>query len=147
MGKVQVVDASAAPSGNPGLDLLVRASPTELSAAREALSQLPIPPSLLEDVRLLASELVANSIKHAGISPDDWIRLRARVAGGSLRVDVIDAGRGGPLPLPGGVRPVPGASSGWGLYLVDVLATRWGYSGGRCWFEIELSDYRSRLGP
>ena len=139
--------AAAAPNGQTGLDLLIRAAPTEVQVVRQALRRLPIPPSLLDQVTLLASEVVSNSIEHAGIEPDDPIRVQVRIAGGSLRVDVIDGGRGGPLPLPGGIRPAPGASSGWGLYLIDMLATRWGYSRGRCWFEMELSDSGSSLGP
>jgi anti-sigma regulatory factor (Ser/Thr protein kinase) len=141
------VDADAAPSGQTELDLVIRAAPTEVSVVRDALSRLPIRPALLDQVTLLTSELVTNSIEHAGIGPDDPIRVQVRIAGGSVRVDVIDGGSGGPLPLPGGIRPMPGASSGWGLYIVDALATRWGYSRGRCWFEMELSDSGSHLGP
>jgi hypothetical protein len=42
----------------------------------------------------------------------------------------------GPAAVSGSIRPAPGAESGWGLYLVDRLASRWGTSAGGYWFEL-----------
>jgi len=36
----------------------------------------------------------------------------------------------------GSIRPAPGAESGWGLYLVDRVASRWGTSAHGYWFEL-----------
>jgi len=114
-----------------------------LTDVRTAFAELPVPDSTLEDARLLVSELVANSMRHARIGPSDRIRVRAKVKNGRLRVDVIDGGPGGGPPVAGGIRPTPGAESGWGLYLVEALATRWGHGAGRYWFELEIGSSTS----
>ena len=117
-----------------------------LTDVRSALAELPAPASALDDARLLVSELVANSMRHARLGPNDTIRVRAEVENGRLRVDVIDGGRGGGPPVAGGIRPRPGAESGWGLYLVETLATRWGHGAGRYWFELEIGSSTNRRG-
>jgi len=125
------------------LDLEMPAVSGVLTDVRTAFAELPVPDSTLEDARLLVSELVANSMRHARIGPSDRIRVRAKVKNGRLRVDVIDGGPGGGPPVAGGIRPSPGAESGWGLYLVETLATRWGHGAGRYWFELEIGSSTS----
>ena len=66
--------------------------------------------------------------------------MTAEVSNGRLRVDVVDGGRGGTPVLGDGIRPRPSAESGWGLYLVETLSSRWGYGAGRYWFELEIDD-------
>lgn len=124
-------------AGVLGLTLEIQPDPRELSAVRRAMGSLAIPASRLDVVRLLVSELVTNSIRHSGV-PDGRIRVRARISGAKLRVDVVDGGRGAVPPVAGGIRPAPGASSGWGLYLVDALTERWGHGNGAYWFELDL---------
>jgi len=122
------------------LDLEVPATPGMLSSVRAALTELPLSARALDDARLLVSELVANSMRHARLGPNDTIRVTAEVGNGRLRVDVVDGGRGGTPVLAGAIRPRPGAESGWGLYLVETLSSRWGYGAGRYWFELEIED-------
>jgi anti-sigma regulatory factor (Ser/Thr protein kinase) len=91
---------------------------------------------LLDDVRLLVSELVANSVRH-GPRSDGWpIRLRLWVSAGVVQAEVRDDGHGfGSVPI-----PTTESDSGRGLFLVDRLADRWGMSdepGTGVWFEIE----------
>jgi anti-sigma regulatory factor (Ser/Thr protein kinase) len=96
---------------------------------------LPLP--LAFDAQLLVSELVSNSVRHAGLGRDDLIRVTADWSGDRLRVQVRDGGRPGRAsPVSGSIRPAPGAESGWGLYLVDRLARRWGTTAGGYWFEL-----------
>jgi anti-sigma regulatory factor (Ser/Thr protein kinase) len=96
---------------------------------------LPLP--LAFDAQLLVSELVSNSVRHAGLGRDDLIRVTADWSGERLRVHVRDRGRPRRASLVvGSIRPAPGAESGWGLYLVDRLASRWGTSAGGYWFEL-----------
>jgi anti-sigma regulatory factor (Ser/Thr protein kinase) len=114
-----------------------------LTDLRSAFAELPVPASALDDARLLVSELVANSMRHARLGPYDTIRVTAEIENGRLRVDVIDGGRGGGPPVAGGIRPSPGAESGWGLYLVETLASRWGHGPGRYWFELEIGSSAS----
>jgi anti-sigma regulatory factor (Ser/Thr protein kinase) len=127
------------------LDLRLPASAGMVSTVRRALGELPLPPSVLEDARLLTSELVTNSVRHAGLRAEDRIRVRAELSGTTLRVDVIDRARDGAAdPVAGAIRPAPGAESGWGLYLVDRLAARWGRAPGRYWFELPSAARGSR---
>jgi anti-sigma regulatory factor (Ser/Thr protein kinase) len=98
--------------------------------------------AMLADANLLVSELLSNSIRHSGLRPDEYVRVTADWSGNTLRVTVRDRSPTSPPgPLTGSIRPSPGAESGWGLYLVDRTATRWGTipgEGGGYWFELEL---------
>jgi len=125
------------------LDLEMHAVSGALTDVRSAFAVLPVPASARDDARLLVSELVANSMRHARLGPNDTIRVTAEVESGRLRVDVIDGGPGGAPPVVGGIRPRLGAESGWGLYLVETLATRWGHGAGRYWFELEIGSSTS----
>lgn len=123
------------------LDVRVRATPGVVSGVRDALGRLEVPARLLGDACLLTSELVTNSIRHAGLRATDCIHVSARWSGRRLRVDVHDGGRlRGPPGESGAIRPHPSEESGWGLYLVERLASRWGRSRGRYWFELELDQ-------
>jgi len=49
--------------------------------------------------------------------------------------------------IAGSIRPDPGAESGWGLFIVNQLATRWGaiHDGGAgYWFELDASRPKVR---
>jgi len=129
------------PSGGRRLALRVPAAPSVLSRVRQAFGNLGLPPPLLDDARLLVNELVSNSIRHAGLGPDDTVRIRADWSGTRLRVDVYDrAGVPVPSRVAGSICPSAGAESGWGLYLIDRLASRWGAAPGRYWFELDLEQ-------
>src|SRR5947209_20310997 len=67
-----------------------------ISETRHALDRLVglLPPAKLEDVRLVVSELVTNSVLHAGLSPDNRISLSVVVSAGSVRGRVCDPGLG-----------------------------------------------------
>ena len=95
----------------------------------------------LEDVRLLVSELVTNSLVHAGLSPDEAITVTVTVQGGLARGEVRDRGPG--FEPPQEPVPKPDLAGGWGLYIVDRVAARWGVArtGSKSvWFEIDLDD-------
>ena len=120
--------------------------PTAASAARHALTALEpdLGPDLLDDVRLLVSELVTNSVRHAGDAGiSGSVTLDVKTTGDTVRVEVTDRG-GGFDPKPR--EPGQSKASGWGLYLVDRLADRWGVIRNhvtRVWFEIDARDARS----
>jgi anti-sigma regulatory factor (Ser/Thr protein kinase) len=109
------------------------------AVARQALDGLDgrLPEDQLGDVRLLVSELVTNAVRHADMGDQDAIRLTVDVTGAAVRVEVSDPGSGfEPEPPP----TDPARSSGWGLFLVETLADRWGVergSGTRVWFELD----------
>ncbi len=108
-------------------------------AARAALGEegLSVPPRLLSDLQLLVSELVTNSVRHADLAPGQRIELRVHVVPRTVRVEVEDPGPGfTPTPR----RPGDRRDEGWGLYLVERIADRWGVVEGPpavVWFEID----------
>jgi anti-sigma regulatory factor (Ser/Thr protein kinase) len=109
------------------------------AAARHAVDQLAdrLPEEQLGDVRLLVSELVTNSLRHAELGDDDHIRLGVEVDDARVRVEVSDPGPGF---QPTGPSDDPDSAEGWGLYLVATLSDRWGVETGdttRVWFELD----------
>ena len=113
--------------------------PGSVGRARDALEQFGdhVDERRLGDLRLLVSEVVTNAVRHAGMTEGETIRLEiADSAGGRVRVEVSDQGTGfTPTPRdPDLERP-----GGWGLYLVEELADRWGVETGNrtlVWFEL-----------
>jgi anti-sigma regulatory factor (Ser/Thr protein kinase) len=102
------------------------------TVARRALEAAvaALPEGRRPDARLLATELVANAVRH-GQPP---ISLTVEVAKTFLRIEVADSGEGRPRR-----RPDPGADGGWGLLLVESASDRWGVADGSTsvWFEID----------
>jgi anti-sigma regulatory factor (Ser/Thr protein kinase) len=114
--------------------------PHVVTTARHALDRLAdlLPPEKLEDVRLVVSELVTNSILHAGLSPNDQIWLTVTVSAGSVRGRVCDPGSG--FEVPSEPSPRSDMRGGWGLPIVDTISDRWGVEGKSqacVWFEID----------
>jgi anti-sigma regulatory factor (Ser/Thr protein kinase) len=113
---------------------------TSVARARDGLDVLrgSVADGTLEDVRLLISEIVTNSVRHAGLGPADRVSVRVTADGKRVRAEVVDTGQGFEAPPRG---PGAGAGSGWGLFLVEHLADRWGVErrDGRTlvWFEID----------
>ena len=108
--------------------------------ARHALDQLAdlLPPEKLENVRLVVSELVANSVRHGGLSRSDQILLSVMVSGRSVCGRVCDPGPG--FEKPSEPRPSTDWSGGWGLPIVERVSDRWGVERNACtcvWFEID----------
>ena len=109
------------------------------AAARHAVDQLAdrLPEEQLGDVRLLVSELVTNSLRHAELGAEDHIRLIVKVEDTSVRVEVTDPGKGFTMVGPA---DDPETNEGWGLYLVATLSDRWGVETApdtRVWFELD----------
>jgi signal transduction histidine kinase len=120
------------------IDVMVPPRLDSLSAARSRLGALPEPeePEGRSDLDLLVTELLTNSVQHAGLGEGELIGLRVSEVPPMLRVEVSDPGRGF---RPRVRQPPPGSPNGRGLLLVHRLASRWGVrgEGGACvWFEI-----------
>jgi anti-sigma regulatory factor (Ser/Thr protein kinase) len=106
--------------------------------ARAALAALEgrVDADILDDIRLLVSELVTNSVRHSG-ADRELVLLTVMTGGDAVRVEVSDGGRGFRASERSTDLDEPG---GWGLHLVDQLADRWGVETGRrtrVWFEID----------
>src|SRR5919112_6138684 len=82
------------------IDVRFAPEPEVVTTARHALDGLAdlLPAEKLEDVRLVVSELVTNSIVHAGLSTKDQISLTVKVSAGSVRGRGCDAGSGFEVP-------------------------------------------------
>ena len=93
----------------------------------------------IEDLRLLTSEVVTNSVRHAGLVPGDTIGLAVDVSKRRVRVEVADDGPSfDPSDLP---ESSPEGTGGWGLLLVEQLSDRWGVirnEPNHVWFEVSL---------
>lgn len=109
-------------------------------AARRALQSWcgdRVDRGLLMDAELLVSELATNALVHG----QGQITLRARLDDDRLLVDVVDDGGG----FARGLRRRDFSQiCGWGLDIVDDLASRWGVHQGRThvWFELERAGPR-----
>lgn len=112
--------------------------PESAAAARRAVDGLSghLPEDQLGDIRLLVSELVTNSLRHADLEPDDSILLRVRTADSVVRVEVADPGPGFEF---NGRPDDPETVEGWGLYLVATLSDRWAVERNIVWFELDRS--------
>jgi anti-sigma regulatory factor (Ser/Thr protein kinase) len=117
-----------------GFSLRLPGSPDACAQARRALGGLrgDIDAPLMETLRLLVTELVTNSVRHART---DAVLLKVVVGRGAVWTEVADHGSG--FDPPGDAGP---DRAGWGLFLLERLASRWGVSqdrdGTRVWFEL-----------
>jgi len=116
------------------------------AAARGWLRALSkdLDPNVLDDIKLLVSELVTNSLRHARIREQDHITVTIIMSGDRVRVRVCDRGIGF-VPHP--VVPTIYTSGGWGLYFVGRLSDRWGVSRDRAtcvWFEVDRASHTAK---
>ena len=106
------------------------------STARGLLSRMrdEVPEAVLDDARLLVSELVANSVEH--VAEDGDIEVRVALEDDVLRIEVLDPGPG--------FEYVPRAEGkhserGWGLHFASRVASAWGrdrVERARVWVEL-----------
>jgi anti-sigma regulatory factor (Ser/Thr protein kinase) len=115
------------------------------AAARAEVGNLGLDRVEAQAVMLLASELVTNCVRHAGVGRRQRIRLRALVTDTLVRIEVIDSGAGMRV-----VMRVGDDHGGWGLRLVDRIADRWGVvrdAGTHVWFEIDRAGGAATADP
>jgi len=153
---------AAGPRDVEALTLTFPASAEAPQLARRSLDRLEksLDGDRLHELRLLVTELVTNSVRHAGLGPADWIGFEVAVTSDRTRIEVTDRGHGfddasartAPESDASTDDPVLAApGSGWGLHLVEQLSDRWGVSrqgGTRVWFEVDAPGPRRdrRLG-
>lgn len=134
------------------LDVRVPTGPWAASEARRSLAPLgnELDRATFEEVRLLVSELVTNSYRHALHRAGEQIEVHIQIGPAAVRVEVWDRGRGfraprftgSPDDRPTDSRPERIGDSGWGLYIVDRVADRWGVVNGdftKVWFEKDFA--------
>jgi anti-sigma regulatory factor (Ser/Thr protein kinase) len=124
-----------------------RGMPQAVGAARRALRRWEghFEPDMFYDLSLCVSELVTNTVHHGDLA-DEEIELVVQRGEELARAEVR-------TPRPDvAIAPSPVAtSSGWGMFIVDRVADRWGVDRGEgtaVWCEIDLaSDGWSRNTP
>jgi anti-sigma regulatory factor (Ser/Thr protein kinase) len=112
--------------------------------ARQQLQlRLPggLPADLVDDLLLLATELVTNSVRHSPAGLEGGIGVAVVLAPDRIRVEVSDPGTGFRH-----VRHQPGTLSegGRGLFLVEAISDAWGMGEGpgtTVWFELAIDRY------
>jgi len=85
---------------------------------------------------LAATEVVNNAVLHAGQRGEGDIRVELAVSEGRVRFAVRDDGSG--FDVPQSPRRGDPNIGGWGLYLVDAIADRWGveHEPTTVWLEV-----------
>lgn len=110
------------------------AGPAAPAQARVALLALTpaVVPRMVEDLRLLITELVTNSVRHG---PGGTVRVTIKVKDrNTVFAEVTDNGRDGVVEI----RESAEDGGGVGLRILDRMSTRWGvYEGStNVWFEL-----------
>ena len=119
-----------------GFRLRIGGGPQAAGKARQAISRLQeeLDGPVLDTVRLLVTELITNSVRHAGAAAVELVLL---VSLDRVRVEIGNPGAGfKPLVR----KRSHDSEGGWGLFLVKRLSDTWGvdHQAGhqRVWFEL-----------
>lgn len=128
--------------------MMQRSFPADASSAaggrRWVVEQLLLVGECADDVAVLVSELITNSVLHAGLAPGEMIVVRASRRRGQVRVEVRDEGGRFDKPSAGPLR----TEGGRGLKLVEALAADWGvHHNGVTLVWFTYSVPRDRGGP
>jgi anti-sigma regulatory factor (Ser/Thr protein kinase) len=94
----------------------------------------------LDDVALIVTEMVTNSVRHAGVGPQADVGVELLVFADRLRLAVVDPGSTRVPRLIGRVADDP---RGIGLLVVDRLSIAWGVARDgagvtRTWCDVAL---------
>jgi anti-sigma regulatory factor (Ser/Thr protein kinase) len=114
------------------------------AAARQALDGFrgQLEADVIERSALVVTEVVTNSVTHAGLTAAQPIGLNLQVLPECLRIEVKDEGTRSFDPVV--TLPYPGQSSGRGFWMVDQLTDRWGVDftrSTRVWCEFDLDPH------
>jgi anti-sigma regulatory factor (Ser/Thr protein kinase) len=123
---------------NETLNLRLAGGPEAPARGRAAVAGLAktLPEDRRDVAALLVSEVITNAVLHGGAGPGSSIELKLSVTPAGFRVKVTDRGEGFEHHVPS---PHP-REGGFGLFLVDRLADRWGQcrtEGSTVWFELD----------
>ena len=109
---------------DPLIALELPAEPHSAKVARDSVAGLDGHlGAVFGDVVLLISELVTNSVRHAGLDASQPLQLSVATNGDTVRIAVRDPGPGFRPPK---APDDPAHPGGWGLVLVEQLSQRWG---------------------
>ena len=122
--------------------LSIRPDPSAPGIARRRLKAIlrDVPSPALDDVLLLATELLTNSLRHADLGSNDRIHLVVGATESAVRIEITDPGRGEVFSPR---HPSLQETGGRGLLLVSEMADRWGVDRSQAttvWFEVSLAE-------
>jgi anti-sigma regulatory factor (Ser/Thr protein kinase) len=120
----------------------LRGRPEATAEARRALVGLALPEATRDQLALLVTELVSNSVLHAGITRQDPIDVELTNGTDNVRLAVHDGGHGFAPPAPDAADPLePG---GRGLVIVAALSESWGVDcdpdGCTVWCQVPVDE-------
>jgi len=119
------------------LHFLTRGGPDAAERVRRVLEAMAgdLEVCVLDEIQLLTTELVTNCVRHGGAGPDKEIQLGYAMPKGMVRVEVTGPGQGFEPEV---AELDPTTPGGFGLLIVDRVATEWGLSRDGCcvWFEV-----------
>ena len=129
--------------------MLVRHEPTSAAAVRRELAVdldlHGVDPGSIDDVALVASELVGNAVRHTAIPAGSDLDVHWDIGTDDVLVSVADPSERMPVQR----RPAPDAPNGRGLTIVAALCSEWGAdltpTGKRVWARVRTRC--SRLDP
>jgi anti-sigma regulatory factor (Ser/Thr protein kinase) len=125
------------PGARHNLSRTLRAQPQAAAEARRAVVALALTESTRATLSLVVSELVTNSVLHAGLTAGETIDLHVDNGGPHVRVAVHDGGPGFTPPAP---TADPLSVGGLGLVITAALSDKWGVAcdehGCTVWCEI-----------
>src|SRR4029079_16907178 len=101
------------------------------------------PATVLGDLQLLVTEIVANSVRHGGVGEDGEIDLRVAISDHRVRVEMRDTGIQADPKLR---TPDLGGGGGFGMLLVSRMSERWGVEHEPnvvMWFALALRPRRA----
>ncbi len=111
-------------------------APTARTCVTGVLRRVGIAQAVVDDARIVVSELLANALRHARPLPEGCLQVGLELRRGSLRIFVTD---GGAATLPTLINPPPMSIGGRGLSIVRTLTRDWGVnesSGGNTVFGV-----------
>ncbi len=135
--EIELTSLEVSESSGPGAESIICTVrvPSDPSSVRRVrheivtdLSERDLPEDLVGEAEMVASELLTNAVRHARPLSDGSIRVRWKIRGDVVEIEVTDGG-GATTP-----KPAPRTvwlSSGRGLRIVRSLAHEWGVTEDR----------------
>lgn len=122
--------------------MLVRHEPTSVAVARREIAadlvDNGVPPDCVDDVTLVASELLSNAVRHTDLTPNGDLGIAWTISPTTVLVSVADGSSAEPqLRVPAEDEP-----AGRGLAIIDLISSDWGVerlqNGKRVWAAVPV---------